>query len=108
MLRVLHLTLKRKYFDQIASGEKKEEYREIKMYWATRLTTGFPNTYGIDLINPDFKEFDYIHFSDGYNRTSRKINVEWKGCKIKEGKPEWGAELGKKYYTIQLGEIIPI
>lgn len=32
----LILPLKKKWFDMIASGEKKEEYREIKEYWRTR------------------------------------------------------------------------
>lgn len=30
---VLYLNLKRKWFDMIVFGEKKEEYREIKFYW---------------------------------------------------------------------------
>jgi len=29
----LHLTLTKNWFDLILSGEKKEEYREIKPYW---------------------------------------------------------------------------
>lgn len=37
--KTLHLTLKKKWFDMIASGEKKEEYREIKPYWSQRLTS---------------------------------------------------------------------
>ena len=35
-MRVLHLTLKKKWFDMILSGEKKEEYREIKSYWCAQ------------------------------------------------------------------------
>ena len=34
---VLHLTLKKYWFDMIKSGVKKEEYREIKGYWIKRL-----------------------------------------------------------------------
>lgn len=37
IMEVLHLTLKKKWFDFIASGEKKEESREIKPYWDSRL-----------------------------------------------------------------------
>jgi hypothetical protein len=107
-MKVLHLTLKRKWFDLIASGEKKEEYRDIKMYWATRLQNGFPSTYGIDRsASPDWKEYDYIHFTDGYNRP-RAINVKFEGVQFGEGKPEWGAEQGKNYFVIKLGDIIPI
>lgn len=104
-MKVLHLTLKKKWFDMIASGQKPEEYREIKMYWATRLQNGFPSTYGIDTINPDWKDYDYIHFKDGYNRP-RTMNVKFNGIKIGEGNPEWGAERGKKYFVIKLGEIL--
>ena len=35
--KTLHLVLKRKWWDMIASGEKKEEYREVCHYWAARL-----------------------------------------------------------------------
>jgi len=34
---VLHMTLKRIWFDQIALGKKKKEYREQKAYWERRL-----------------------------------------------------------------------
>ena len=33
---MLTLPIKKKWFDMIKSGEKKEEYREIKQYWFTR------------------------------------------------------------------------
>ena len=35
--KTLHLVLKRKWWDMIASGEKKEEYRDANHYWAIRL-----------------------------------------------------------------------
>jgi hypothetical protein len=104
-MRVLHLTLKKKWFDMIASGEKKEEYRDVKMYWATRLMNGFPATYGIDKVQPDFKDFDYIHFTDGYNRP-RHLNIKLDGIKFGYGIREWGAEPGKEYFVIKLGDIL--
>ena len=36
-MRILHLTLLRKWFEKIASGEKTKEFREIKSYWTKRL-----------------------------------------------------------------------
>lgn len=33
----LHLVLKGKWYDMIESGEKREEYREIKPYWIERI-----------------------------------------------------------------------
>ena len=37
MSRLLHLHLKREYFDQIKSGEKKEEFRRANDFWEKRL-----------------------------------------------------------------------
>lgn len=37
MRKVLHLAVSKKWFDLIASGAKREEYREIKPYWEKRL-----------------------------------------------------------------------
>jgi hypothetical protein len=34
---ILNLNLARKWFDMIESGEKTEEYREIKAHWISRL-----------------------------------------------------------------------
>ena len=34
--KTLHLVLKSKWFDKIASGEKTSEYRECKPYWNKR------------------------------------------------------------------------
>lgn len=34
---VLKLVLKRKWYDMIASGEKKEEYRDSRKHWWTRI-----------------------------------------------------------------------
>ena len=38
-MKILKLTLKKQYFDQIISGEKLEEYREVKKHWISRLIT---------------------------------------------------------------------
>ena len=38
---MLILPIKRKWFDMILSGEKKEEYRDIKPYYDTRLLDAF-------------------------------------------------------------------
>ena len=43
---MLILPIKKKWFDMIASGEKKEEYREIKPYYDSR----FMNAFGFLLV----------------------------------------------------------
>ena len=35
-MKILDLSLTYKWYDMIVSGEKKEEYREIKDYWIKR------------------------------------------------------------------------
>ncbi len=76
--RILHLTLLRKWFDLIASGEKTKEYRKIKPYWTKRLAE---------------KEFDEIYFKNGYSKNAPFIRVEWKG--ITKEKEEYVIILGK-------------
>lgn len=44
---MLTLPIKKKWFDMIISGEKKEEYREIKPYYDTR----FMNAFGFFLVD---------------------------------------------------------
>ena len=36
-MKILHLHVKKKYFDQIKAGDKKEEYRRETRYWRARL-----------------------------------------------------------------------
>lgn len=108
-MRILHLTLKKKWFDMIASGEKKEEYREIKPYWESRLMefdivsrnsfSSFKNPTG-------FKHFDTIEFKNGYGKNAPKLRVQFMGTVIRVGRREWGAEPGKEYFVIKLGELL--
>lgn len=108
-MRVLHLTLKKKWWDMIASGEKKEEYREVKEYWISRL-------YDHDIVSrnnvasykkPTTKrEFDIVEFKNGYRKTAPTVRLYCEGIEIRSGRKEWGAEPGKEYFVIKLGEII--
>ena len=87
--KILHLTLKHKWYDMIATGEKTEEYREIKRYYEKK-----------------FYNNDYTHvvFHRGYTKTTMKYAIN--SLTIGYGRPEWGAEKGKNYYKIILGERI--
>jgi hypothetical protein len=119
--KVLHLTLKKKWFDLILSGEKKEEYREIKPYWVNRLCENFEAEYPYFIeticrhmieemdntdLSFDFKKFSTICFRNGYAKNSPTITIECIGIEISEGKTEWGAEPNTKYFVIKLGSII--
>jgi hypothetical protein len=110
-MRVLHLTLKKKWFDLIASGEKKEEYREIKKHWVSRFCDLHDGAMGGDLMDRHsvksftLKEWDFVIFRNGYSGGASLMSVKCEGVEIGYGKPEWGAEEGKEYFVIKLGEI---
>lgn len=90
-MSTLHLTLKKKWFDMILSGEKTEEYREIKPYWTNRFYS---------------KKYHYITFRNGYATNAPQFTIELKSIITSIGKPEWGAEEGKTYFVLSLGKII--
>ena len=90
-MKYLYLTLKKNWFDLILSGEKKEEYREIKPYWEKRLI---------------WKKYDRIIFRNGYATNAPQFTIKLKSITQGTGKSEWGAEKGKRYFVLSLGEII--
>ena len=71
---ILHLTLKKKYFDLIADGQKKIEYRDIKPYWTIR----FIDNEG-EIIK--YKE---IYFKNGYSKNSPFMRVKWNGLRLEK------------------------
>lgn len=85
-MKILHLTLKKKWFDLIASGKKKKEYRENKRYWHTRL-------FG--------KSFDEVYFRNGYSKTSPFMRVECKRIYLETDSLPWT-------FVIELGEILEL
>lgn len=101
----LHLNLKRKWFDMILEGEKKEEYREIKPFWDKRLFHLFPQIIRNEVFYPIV---DTITFSNGYAKDRPQFVIELKGIEKQLGKTYWGAEEGKRYYVLQLGKIIQV
>ena len=101
-IMILHLNLKKKWFDLIGADVKKEEYRDIKPYWNRIFQNGKIKIKG-ELYNP--KDIT-ICFSNGYSKERLQIFVKLLDYKIKEGNPEWGAIPNKKYHTLILGEIL--
>lgn len=92
MKKVLNLVVTKKWFDMIVSGEKNEEYREIKTYWIKRLTTNcevmhdvfFEARYGKVLYRP----YTHVLFSAGYSKNRPSIEKEIKDITI--GMPKKG------------------
>ena len=113
-MKHLVLPIKKKWYDMILSGEKKEEYREMKDYYRTRFAHLFIDINTGETMRPErldewlvtsvrFKRF--IIFRNGYRTDSPSFGAT---CtfKIGAGKPEWGAEPGKKYYVLKIERIM--
>lgn len=94
---MLTLPIKRQWYDMILSGEKKEEYREIKPYYESRIGKLF--VFPI----PEYQE--KIVFRNGYAATSPSFTAIC-SMRVGEGKLEWGAEPGKTYYVLTIHEIV--
>lgn len=91
---MLTLPIKQKWLDMIASGDKKEEYRDFTDYYDTRFT----NT-------PKFWEDGrlqfYVRLRAGYRSDSPSLVIQcW--LDVDEGKPEWGADPGKEYFVLHI------
>lgn len=99
-MKILHLTLKKKWFDLIACGDKKIEYREAKLYWQRRLI----KSVGIAVI---MHQFDEIHFKNGYHKNAPFMRVKHRYTDIKEVKfPDCHDKT--LCFLIHLGEILEV
>ena len=92
--KVLKLVVSKQWFDMIASGEKTEEYREIKGYWVRRLfdisnmnvdadTYAWALQENIIISRESFfeyqsKGFTHVLFINGYGDKPRvEKEIEW-------------------------------
>lgn len=80
----------------IASGEKKEEYREIKPYWANRFLSHETR------LNPYF----FVRFRNGYSKDAPTILIECKSIEVGTAKPEWSDNWQGNVFVIKLGNIV--
>lgn len=127
-MKTLDLVLKRKWYDMIASGEKTEEYREIKPYWIKRLIEERDPVHHdyyekITRIRAEFfsdraimlqyyleegyvrnNGYDTVTFHLGYAKDRPSMTFAIKEIVIDEGKEEWGALPRETYFVIKLGE----
>ena len=90
-MKILHLTLKKKWFDMILSGEKLEEYREIKPYWDARLSK---------------HKYTHIKFTNGYGKDKPAFIIEIKELLRGLGLISWGGTPFQSTYIFRLGKII--
>lgn len=113
---MLILPIKKKWFDMILSGEKLEEYREIKPYYETR----FMNLFGYTTCNGQYmkrtdiglskyseEKWELIRFRNGYRESSPSFIAKCT-LSVSTGKEEWGAKPGKEYFVLTVKEILNV
>lgn len=104
--KILTLTIDKQWFDMVVSGEKNEEYREIKPYWVARLFHNNSNIIDVrnlasalagrtDLLKKYIdaqrivlKQYTHVLFINGYRKDSPRIEKEIESITI--GKPKKG------------------
>lgn len=104
----LHLVLKGKWYDLIASGEKTEEYREPKPYWIKRIlddsSSKLLGAASSPLLFSLRSKYERVCFHRGY--TSQTMIFEIKDVLYDMGKVAWGAPVSKAVIIIKLGNRI--
>lgn len=117
------LPIKKKWFDMILSGKKKEEYREINGYYEIR----FMNLFGAIIIEPTSisesgeyevlqgndvpeeirkKPIQEIMFRNGYGKNAPSLIAKCT-LSVGTGRKEWGAEKDRQYFILTIWEILP-
>ena len=110
---MLILPIKKQWYYMILSGEKKEEYREIKPYYSKRFANkGLITAHNFDGGDTKYEVFPErpwletleIMFRNGYSADSPSFVAV---CTVNTGygNPDWGAEPGKEYYVLKILDI---
>lgn len=94
-MKILHLTAKKKWYDMVLYGDKREEYREIKPYWTIRLMKRF-----------NYTEYTHVKYTNGYGFHRPCFVIDLIKIRIGQGNPAWGAPKNKDVYIIKLGEVL--
>ena len=107
------LPIKEPWYSMILSGEKKEEYREIKDYYRTRFANLLTTPLGDPMKKEQLDEWLIsplrfslnVVFRNGYRSDSPSFTAKCR-LKIGTGRPKWGAEPDMRYYILEIIEII--
>lgn len=102
--RVLRLTLKKKWYDLILLGIKREEYREIKEYWLKRLfevQSPMIAKFIFGNVGLSPKNFTHIQFRLGYRKTAPTMEFQINDIGINRGDSSMGAPVDQDVIIIK-------
>lgn len=102
-MKILHLHVLRHWFDLIALGHKKIDYRLMTVYWYERLWHDMNNA----------KVFDEVHIMNGYNHNLPFCRIEFKETRLvpantKVTYPDGTILLPGSTYGIVMGDILEL
>lgn len=132
-MKKLVLNLKGRWFKMIESGEKREEYREIKFHWLVRFISFKEEMESqhieemicdlktlsnkprhkdqeelLKYFQAEFKKFDLVEFRLGYSRHTSVCCFEFNGFEIGRPNPEWcGQEMADSkdcFFILKIGK----
>ena len=105
LFKTQSLVLKGKWFDMIALGQKKEEYRDVTKYWQTRIHNWHERARmaGMPMV---------MEFRLGYAARAQRTAFLLAGGFGVRGKfrfphPDWG-EPNEKHFVLPLGERVKL
>lgn len=84
------LPIKRKWYDMILCGEKKEEYRNITPRYKTMFSNASDE-------NGNF----WLILRNGYSCSSPSVKI-YVNCSIGRGNPSWGADPELDYFVLRI------
>lgn len=100
---ILDLSLTYHWYDEIASGHKTEEYRELTYYWYKRLLDSEAHEMLNQLEDAKcFRKYDAVRFHRGQGGKQTML-FECKEIHIGYGAPWHGAPEDRKVFIIPLG-----
>lgn len=102
--KVLKLTLKRKWYNLIAIGAKREEYREIKEYWLKRLfdvQSPMIAKYSFGDVGLTPKDYTHVLFRLGYKKNAPTMEFQITDIDINRGDNRMGAPIDQDVIIIK-------
>jgi len=118
------------WFDLIRTGEKKEEYRDVKDSYCRRFLIGkrelefqsWEEMMGdmrnftknprhesmaelFEYFDISFKDFKVLHLTNGYSYERPQLWAHIESITIGRGNPEWGAPVDRDVFIIKLGAV---
>lgn len=107
---MLVLPVKGKWFNMELSGEKPEEYREIKPYWTIRILNwlGYPKSKEKEVMEMLARRGSTrpreVLFRNGYSAKAPNF-LAMCTVRIGTGREEWGAEKDRRYYVFAIHDM---